>query len=62
VLNASNPTVSAAGASDASAQHALTLRFLGRNSIDKRASAIVKDDDFDTCLAIQKALPLASSL
>jgi hypothetical protein len=62
VLNASNPTVSASGASDASAQHTLTLRFLGRTTADKRAKDIVRSDDFDTCLAIQKALPLASSL
>jgi hypothetical protein len=39
------------------ADHALTLRFLGRTPEDPRAKALLKADDFETCMAIQKALP-----
>lgn len=62
VLHASNPTVSSGGTSDASAQHLLTLHFLGRSTEDARAKAITKSDPFATCLAIQAALPTANSL
>lgn len=41
----------------AGAPHVVTLRFLGRSSDDPRASALLKSDDFETCLAIQGALP-----
>jgi hypothetical protein len=37
--------------------HTLTLRFIGRTRDDPRAQAILKPDDFNTCLAIQAALP-----
>jgi hypothetical protein len=62
VLHASNATVSSGGTSDASAQHLLTLRFLGRSMQDERAKALVKAEKFDTCLAIQAALPAADDL
>lgn len=62
VLHASNPTVSSGGASDASAQHLLTLRFLGRSSDDRRAKQLIKADQLETCLAIQAALPPADEL
>jgi hypothetical protein len=42
---------------NASAKHALTLRFLGRSTDDPRAASLIKSGDFETCAAIQAALP-----
>jgi hypothetical protein len=42
---------------DGSAQHSMTMRFLGRTRDDMRARGVIKADDFDTCMAIQAALP-----
>lgn len=39
------------------AKHTLRLRFLGRDSMDPRAQAMVKPSDAETCFAIQDALP-----
>lgn len=39
------------------AEHAVTLRFLGRTRDDPRALELIESDDFQTCLAIQSALP-----
>jgi len=47
---------------DPSAVHHATLRFLGRTAEDARAKVVLKDEPFDTCLAIQGALPAVSSL
>jgi hypothetical protein len=41
----------------ATAKHQLSLRFLGRDASDPRATAIVKEAQVDTCYAIQDALP-----
>jgi hypothetical protein len=62
IYEADNPTLEQLSTPDATAKHTLTLRFLGRSSDDARAKAIVKDDDFQTCLAIQKALPAIEGL
>jgi hypothetical protein len=39
------------------AKHAVTLRFLGRDTSDPRVQALVKDNQVDTCYAVQDALP-----
>jgi hypothetical protein len=39
------------------AKHATTLRFLGRDATDPRAQALIKEDQVDTCFAVQDALP-----
>ena len=39
------------------AKHAITFRFLGRDATDPRAQALIKDNQVDTCYAIQDALP-----
>jgi len=39
------------------AKHATTLRFLGRDSSDPRAQALIKENQIDTCFAVQDALP-----
>jgi len=39
------------------AKHATTLRFLGRDATDPRAQALIKQDQVDTCFAVQDALP-----
>lgn len=41
----------------ASAKHQLHLRFLGRDTSDARAMAMIKATDIETCYAIQDALP-----
>lgn len=57
LFEASSPLVMSLSTVDASAPHSLALRFLGRDKTDARAQALIKADDFDTCLAIQAALP-----
>jgi len=39
------------------AKHATTLRFLGRDATDPRAQALIKENQVDTCYAVQDALP-----
>jgi hypothetical protein len=51
------PALDQVSAPKLGAPHTLTLQFLGRSSADPRASALLKANDFDTCLAIQSALP-----
>jgi hypothetical protein len=41
----------------AGAQHVLRLHFLGRDATDSRAKAIIREDNVETCYAIQDALP-----
>jgi hypothetical protein len=57
VYEATDESLETPSAPDGAAQHNLTLRFLGRTRDDPRAKAILKADDFDTCMAIQTALP-----
>jgi hypothetical protein len=62
IYAADSPSLEQLSTPDATAKHTLTLRFLGRSPNDPRAKAIVKNDDFQTCLAIQKALPAIEGL
>jgi hypothetical protein len=62
VIDSSNPLLEQGSASDGAAKHTMTLQFLGRDSSDARVSAIVKPAQFDTCMAIQKALPVQTGL
>ncbi len=62
VIDASNPLLNQASMADASAPHILKLRFLGRTKTDTRVTTLVKANDFDTCLAVQSALPAQKSL
>jgi hypothetical protein len=62
VYEASDPSLTELAQTDASAEHTLRLRFLGRTRDDARARAIIQDDDFQTCLAIQEALPALTGL
>lgn len=39
------------------AKHSFKLRFLGRDTSDPRATAMIKASDLDTCYAIQDAMP-----
>jgi hypothetical protein len=56
VYEVTDDTLNALSEPDGTVAHTLTLRFLGRTPDDPRAQAIIKADDFDTCLAIQDAL------
>jgi len=62
LFEASSGLVASLSTVDASAKHTLALRFLGRDKSDSRAKALIKADDFDTCLAIQAALPPQNGL
>lgn len=62
VYEADNETLRATSTPKAGAPHTVTLRFLGRTKQDARAAALVKPDDFETCLAIQAALPAIKGL
>jgi hypothetical protein len=57
VYDATDPTLETLSVPDGTAQHNLALRFLGRTPDDPRAKALIKADDFATCMAIQAALP-----
>lgn len=62
VYAADEPSLRQLSMPNAAAQHTLTLRFLGRTRSDARAKAVLKADDFDTCKAIQAALPSIQGL
>jgi hypothetical protein len=62
VYEASAPSLTELAQTDASAEHTLHLRYLGRTRDDSRAQDIIQDDDFQTCLAIQAALPAIAGL
>lgn len=62
VYQASDESLTELSQANAAAAHTLTLRFLGRTRDDPRAQAILKADDFDTCRAIQTALPPLAGL
>jgi hypothetical protein len=62
VYAADEPTLRQLSMPNAAAKHTLTLRFLGRTRCDARAKAVLKADDFDTCKAIQAALPSIEGL
>lgn len=62
VYDATDETLETLSEPNASAEHALTLRFLGRTRDDPRAQAVLKADDFETCMAIQAALPAIAGL
>lgn len=47
---------------NASAEHTLTMRFLGRSKNDPRAVAIYGEDDYATCANVRKALPSTQAL
>jgi len=62
IFDATSPLLNQLSTTDASAKHTLTLRFLGRDKNDARVKALVKSDDFETCKAVQAALPVQSEL
>jgi hypothetical protein len=62
IFDASNPLVNTGSTTDTTAKHKTTLRFLGRSAADPRAKTIIKADPFETCLAVQDALPPQNSL
>jgi hypothetical protein len=62
LFSASNALVATLSTADAEAKHTVTLRFLGRSRDDARARALIKASDSETCVAIQAAIPAASSL
>jgi hypothetical protein len=62
VIDSSNALLEQLSSADAAAKHTMTLRFLGRDANDSRVKAIVKSTQFDTCIAIQKALAVQTSL
>jgi hypothetical protein len=62
VYAASAPTLELLGQTNAAAEHTLTLRFLGRDRSDPRAQALLKPDDFETCLAVRETLPAVRGL
>jgi hypothetical protein len=47
---------------DIAAKHLVTLRFLGRSAADPRATALLRADVFEMCLAVQTALPAKDTL
>lgn len=57
VLFASDSLLASGSTPKGTAKHTVRLRFLGRDGSDPRAAAIVKDNQVDTCYAIQDALP-----
>lgn len=57
-----SPTLRVTAIPNASAPHSLALRLLGRDRAAAMASGVIKSDDFDTCLAIQGALPPLKAL
>lgn len=62
VFETTSAGLSTTSTADSGAEHTLTLRFLGRTRSDPRVKAIVKPNDFDTCKAVQAALPVQDSL
>jgi hypothetical protein len=62
VFKVSSPLYQLLSTPDSTAEHTLTLRFLGRSAADARAKAIIQADDFDTCIAVQNALPAIKAL
>lgn len=62
ILESTNPTLNADSMADGSAKHTLTMRFLGRSTSDPRAKALLKSDPYETCRAIQAALPAQKAL
>ncbi len=62
VLSATDELLTQSSKSDGAAKHTLTLRFLGRTRSDPRVTALVKSKDFDTCQAVQAALPVQDKL
>jgi hypothetical protein len=57
VYAASGPGLDQLAQTNAMAEHTLTMRFLGRSREDPRAAALLKQSDFETCLAVREALP-----
>lgn len=62
VIYSNSPLLDQLSSADGAAKHTMTLRFLGRDASDSRVSAIVKSTQFDTCMAIQTALPAQDAL
>lgn len=56
------PTLRVVATPNANAAHSLALRLLGRDRAAAKASGVIKSDDFDTCLAVQAALPALKML
>ena len=57
VLDPTSGLLTSGSTPSATAKHAVTLRFLGRDAQDPRVTALVKDNDLETCFAVQDALP-----
>jgi hypothetical protein len=62
ILDPTSGLLASGSSAKGSAEHNLTLKFLGRDASDARAKNIIKGSDVDTCFAVQAALAAKQSL
>jgi hypothetical protein len=57
VLDPAQGLLTSGSTPSGTAKHTIDLRFLGRDGSDPRVAALIKDNQVDTCYAVQDALP-----